>query len=50
MTTIRAIADYDEAIRLDPEDPDTYRNRGLAFYHTEANTTGRSPMMTGRSS
>jgi len=27
----RAIADFDEAIRLDPKDADTYRNRGLAY-------------------
>ena len=26
-----AIADYDEAIRLDPKDPDAYNNRGLAY-------------------
>jgi tetratricopeptide (TPR) repeat protein len=27
----RAIADYDEAIRLDPKNADTYVNRGLAY-------------------
>jgi tetratricopeptide (TPR) repeat protein len=27
----RAIADYDEAIRLDPKDAMAYYNRGLAF-------------------
>jgi tetratricopeptide (TPR) repeat protein len=29
----RAIADYDEAIRLNPEDADAYSNRGNAYFH-----------------
>jgi tetratricopeptide (TPR) repeat protein len=27
-----AIADYDQAIRLDPKDADYYNDRGLAYY------------------
>ncbi|MFL5091077.1 MAG: tetratricopeptide repeat protein, partial [Xanthobacteraceae bacterium] len=30
----RAIADYNEAIRLDPKDPVFYRNRGMAYKAT----------------
>ena len=29
--TLRAIADYDEAIRLDPQMPEAYRDRGLLY-------------------
>jgi len=27
----KAIADFNEAIRLDPKDPQAYQNRGIAY-------------------
>ena len=45
----RAIADYDEAIRLDPKLAKAYFNRGVPT-KPRANTTGRSPTTMRRSS
>ena len=32
LTEERAIEDWDEAIRLDPQDADAYNNRGIAYH------------------
>ena len=45
----RAIADYDEAIRLDPKEAIAYNNRGVALPYHKATTTAPSPTTTRRS-
>ena len=44
----KAVADYDEAIKADPQQPAAYNNRGIA--HAAADTTRPSPTMTRRPS